>query len=123
MATSSIVVFDQTGGPQGMMSGYLVTPETLLEGDPDEKVHEFFQTPGGSFSAGVWRCTPCTEQIEPYPVHEFMHILDGRVAVTDDDDVTHEFGPGDGFLIRKGGKIRWQIIETVTKWYVAFEGD
>ena len=122
MSGSGITRLEPNGpGGRGLGPSDLVTAETLIEGDPTELIHGFFTNATGELTAGVWRCTPCTEVFESYPVDEFMHILEGRVTVTGADGVPHSFAAGDAFVIAKGTRITWKIEETVRKYYVILD--
>ncbi len=73
----------------------------------------------GDSSAGLWECTPGGWHIDNRPNTEFVHILSGRVRMTDDaDGSVREIGPGDLMVLPKGWSGRWDILETTKKFYV-----
>ena len=70
-------------------------------------------------SAGLWECTPGGWHIESRPNTEFVHILSGRVRMTDDADGSErEIGPGDLMVLPKGWSGRWEVLEPTKKFYV-----
>lgn len=122
MSDNGVIRFEANGpGGQGLGPCNLVTPETLIEGNPTERIHTFFTSVTGQLTAGVWTCTPCTEVFASYPVDEFMQVLEGRVVVTGPDGVPRTFEAGDAFVIAKGTPLTWKIEETMRKYYVIFE--
>jgi uncharacterized cupin superfamily protein len=112
-------------GPEGVglqFWGHLES-ENVIEGDPTEIGHNYFTDGTGRLTAGVWECTPCTSQIDSYPVDEFCIILSGCVVVTDAAGRAETFKPGDAFVIPKGLKCAWHMPETTRKYYVIFDAE
>lgn len=71
--------------------------------------------PGHPTRTGIWRCTvgvfDCTEQGD-----ELMTILSGRSRLTDlNSGETSELGVGDSYFVRDNSRVRWEIVEDVTK--------
>lgn len=95
--------------------------ENVIEGNPTETGHNYFTNGTGQLTAGVWECTPCTSQIDSYPVDEFCTILSGMVVLTDENGHAETFKPGDSFVIPKGLKCTWHMPETTRKYYVIFD--
>lgn len=86
-------------------------------GDPQVSLVEFYAD--GVTETGIWECTPGGWHIESRPDTEVVHILSGRVRMTDDEDgSTREIGPGDVMVLPKGWSGRWDILETTRKLYV-----
>ena len=68
---------------------------------------------------GIWECTPGKFDVIDRKNVESIHILKGVVGMT--DLKTKEFtvmGPGDCATLELGSSVRWEIIETVTKFFV-----
>lgn len=78
---------------------------------------------GHTTRTGIWRCTKgvfeCTEQGD-----ELMTILSGRCRLTDmvTSQVT-ELTEGDSLFIHDGSRVRWDIIEDVTKVFFGHKAD
>ena len=49
-----------------------ITPDMLEAGEASELCHNYYTSPSGVLTAGVWKCTAHTLQFAPYPVDEFM---------------------------------------------------
>ncbi len=68
---------------------------------------------------GVWACTPGSWELVDRPDTETIRFLQGRARLTNaDDGSTVELGPGDVLVLPKGWSGRWEILETVRKFYV-----
>jgi uncharacterized cupin superfamily protein len=122
MAKTSVIRLNRDG-PEGVglqFWGHLEN-ENVIEGEPTEIGHTYFTDSTGHLTAGVWECTPCTSQIDAYPVDEFCVILSGTVVVTDGDGRAETFKPGDSFVIPKGTKCTWHMPETTRKYFVIFD--
>jgi hypothetical protein len=61
-----------------------------------------------------------SSEVECQPFTEVCFILSGLVIITDHTG-THSFPPGSGFILPKGLKYRWEMPETVVKFYVILE--
>ena len=71
--------------------------------------------PGYKIRTGIWRCTAgvfeCTEQGD-----ELMTILSGKCRLTDQDTgEVSELAVGDTLFIRGGTRMKWDVLEDVTK--------
>jgi uncharacterized cupin superfamily protein len=92
-------------------------------GDPQTFGVELFATDGSSgagpaVQAGIWECTPGGWPIVDRPDTETMHLVAGRIVITDADGTAHRLGAGDTFVLPKGWSGRWDVLETVRKIYV-----
>lgn len=74
----------------------------------------------GDQEVGVWECTPGPSYWR-LETHEFVHILEGRMTVTQDGGSPTEIGPGDVVVFPRGWSGTWEIHETIRKAYVLFE--
>jgi uncharacterized cupin superfamily protein len=69
--------------------------------------------------SGIWECTPGPSYWS-LETNEFVHIVAGRMTVTEDGGEPVEVGLGDTVLFATGWKGTWEIHETVRKLYVIF---
>lgn len=69
------------------------------------------------FQVGLWECTPGGWHIENRPDSETVRILRGRARLTNDDGDSVELTAGDVLVLPKGWSGRWDILETVRKFY------
>lgn len=88
-------------------------------GDPQASGIEFFS--GHGIDVGVWECTPGGWAIVNRPNTETMMLLGGRVRITPADGEAVELEEGDVFVLPKGWSGRWDVLETVRKFYVTAE--
>ncbi|HEV2362382.1 MAG TPA: cupin domain-containing protein [Acidimicrobiales bacterium] len=69
--------------------------------------------------SGIWVCTPGPSRWA-LETNEFVHILSGRMTVTEDGGDPVVFGPGTTALFPVGWTGTWDIEETIRKLYVIF---
>mmetsp|Transcript_20272 Transcript_20272/g.42477 ORF Transcript_20272/g.42477 Transcript_20272/m.42477 type:complete len:118 (+) Transcript_20272:33-386(+) len=70
-------------------------------------------------STGIWECEPGTFDVEKRGNVESVMILKGVVKLTDlDTKVETELRAGDCATLEKGSSVRWEIVETLRKFYV-----
>jgi len=87
----------------------------IVEGAPEASGRIDAGGPGAPTRTGIWRCTKgvfeCTEQGD-----ELMTLLSGRCELTDLTTGTIvTLAPGDTAFLRDGSRLRWAILEDVTK--------
>lgn len=95
-------------------------PERILEGQPDQTLWNHYSDPSQQFHVGLWACEPGKWQVK-YTEHEYCHILEGCVRMTDRDGQWTELKAGDHFVIPAGFEGTWEVIEPTRKIYVLFE--
>lgn len=91
----------------------------IVDGDPKTFGRIDEGGPGHVTRFGIWRCTvgafECTEQ-----GNELMTVLEGRCRITWlQSGVVRELGPGDTLMIADGSRVRWEILEDLTKVFFA----
>lgn len=121
MQNVAVIPFTQTprDGQRFPRTGH--RPELIAEGNPIEYGEVFFRDAGRRFMTGVWDCDPGTFEFESYPVDEICFVLEGSIVLTTGDGVRQAFGPGQGFMIRKGSKLRWEMPTGTKKYYVVLK--
>lgn len=97
------------------------TPGRVLSGKPRTKTRNYYADSAEHFYAGIWESTPGKWQVE-YSEHELVHLLAGRVVLTDADGHEQRFGPGDMFVIPAGFRGTWETVESVRKLYAIYQG-
>jgi uncharacterized cupin superfamily protein len=96
-------------------------PEDLAPGSavPVAASHDYHTSSCGQFSAGLWTCTAHETVVGSYPVHEFIHLLEGSIILTVDDQ-EHVFEAGDSFFIPQGLECSWRQPAALKKCYIVY---
>jgi uncharacterized cupin superfamily protein len=81
----------------------------LFVGEPPVK-HErqIFIDPTGQFVVRIWDTSACKCKPSAAHSHEWTHVLDGSITLTDADGATHHFSKGDTFAISHGTVYGWE---------------
>lgn len=95
-------------------------PDNVVAGSPTTKLQNYYTDGSGQFFSGIWESTPGKWRVN-YAEEEFCAILEGRVVLTNSENIAETFVKGDAFIIPKGFTGTWETIEAVKKWYVIFE--
>jgi uncharacterized protein len=114
--TSKIISFASPGTAESASPA----ADRLVSGEPRQSIWNAFSTPDGCFHLGQWHSSRGAWRVR-YTEYEFCHLLAGKVRLSDDDGLAHEFGPGDSFLIVKGFCGVWEVLEDCTKLYAIYE--
>jgi uncharacterized cupin superfamily protein len=119
MADQTVIVFDRDGDPAtGLQPWDPIDPETLASAHPVQRGHTFFSSASGRLTAGVWDSTPYEEVRGPYPLDEFMVLLEGSLDIENEDGSTQTFPAGVGCVIPRGTVLRWKQSEYLRKFWV-----
>ena len=102
----------------GMAPSTMVAPDDFTTEDRTERISHHFTSDDQRILTGVWECAPCREEIDAYPVHEMMTVLDGSVTVTDAEGHAETYEAGDTFFIPKGAPCTWEITRKMRKFYM-----
>ena len=117
--TTKPVRLNAGGDPAtGMVPSDMVDPDDFTTDDRTELISHHYTTDDQSIMTGVWECAPCKEEIEAYPAHEMMTVLDGSVTVTGADGQAQTYEAGDTFFIPKGTPCTWEITKKMRKFYM-----
>lgn len=98
----------------------VVPPEAVLHGEANETGAMHLEADKGKFLIGTWECTPYAENLAYPDLNEFCVVISGRVALTDADGTTTEFGAGDCYIVPKGFDGKFEVLETLRKIYVIY---
>lgn len=74
----------------------------------------------GKTESGLYSAGPSEQDIESYPVDEFMYFIQGSVKLTSSDGTILEVRAGEGAAIPKGWKGHWST-QGYKKYYVTYE--
>jgi uncharacterized cupin superfamily protein len=76
----------------------------------------------GDIVTQIFESGPRKLQLVDTPYDEFIHVLDGKLILTDDKGVAHEFGPGDNLLLPRGFTGTWEMIGDTFRELIVVEG-
>jgi uncharacterized cupin superfamily protein len=98
---------------------YPMPEEIRVEGDPAAKVHWLRASAAGEppYYAGLWTAQPSVFDYT-FEMNETLHVLEGRVVVTQKDGPTLDLRPGDVATFPKGAVTRWDVREPFKKVFV-----
>lgn len=85
-----------------------------VEGNPSMKTWVQYSAPDGSVRAGTWEATVGTYHAT-YSAFEFVHLIRGRIVITEDGGRPVTVTAGDAFCVEAGFKGTWRIEEPVLK--------
>jgi len=110
-------------GPEdvGMQIWDPIDPSELETGKPVQRGHVYHEDTAHGYMAGVWDCTPMTVKFAPYPVNEFMFLLEGSVTMRLSDGSEVTINAGETFIIPKSLPCQWKQEGYVRKFFAIFE--
>ena len=122
MAGPGIVKFEPHGPAEtGLVEWDPIDPDELESGSPVQRGHIYHEVKETGYMAGVWDCTAMTAKFGPYPVHEFMFLLEGSVTLELEDGSQVTVNAGESFVIPKGLPCKWIQPGYVRKFFVILE--
>ena len=114
-----------------------IPPAGLVAGKPVHRGHYYLEDKARGLTAGVWDCTAMTEKFGPYPVNEYMIVLEGEVTIIENAPgapSSAERGrvgegagrrttirAGENFVIPKGLPCQWHQDGYMRKFFVIFD--
>lgn len=96
-------------------------PFTLKGATPLKREHIVFTNDAGNMSVGVWDSEAMVSKMEPFPVPEFVQMLEGEVTITEEDGTVQTFRTGDCFFVPKGTVCSWEIRQYVKKYFAVLD--
>jgi len=121
MASARLMrIFPHAGG-YGLDDWGDIPAAELASGSPRQRGRYYFNAPDIGLSAGVWDCTAFEGKMGPYPVDEFMILLEGSVTVTEANGRVTRVNPGESFVIPRGLHCAWKQDGYVRKIFVIYE--
>lgn len=98
----------------------LPAAEKILAGNPRQQVRNHYSDASGRFHAGTWECEAGKWQVA-YSEHEFCHLLEGEVILTDAAGRATRLAAGAAFVIPAGFRGTWETVRPCRKYYVIYE--
>ena len=122
MKSSGFMRFEPHGpADTGLVEWEEIAADDLETGTPVQRGHIYHEEPAVGYMAGVWDCTAMTLKFSPYPVHEFMFVLEGSITIALADGSETTVNAGEAFVIPKGLPCKWIQPGYVRKFFVIFE--
>lgn len=106
----SVVVAPQSAGAVAL------TEAAEMIGGGHQREAALFTNGRGNMEAGIWETTAFETVSQPFSVHEFAHIVEGAVTITDAGGA-HRFEAGDSLFIPAGTVCAWKADAPVRKFY------
>ena len=99
---------------------YYVSAEKLITGNPKQTAWVQYTDPSGKYFAGLWASEVGKWRIS-YTEEEYCLMLEGVSVITDEQGVAVTVRPGDEFVIPRGFKGTWEVLEPTRKRFVLYE--
>ena len=123
MRTAAFVKLNAHGpGGAGLTLRPPYPKENLETEPPIHSSHLYVNDEAQGIKIGVWECTPHTGKMGPFPVNEFMILLEGSVTMLEKDGREVTARAGEAFVVPMGAVCQWKQSEPVRK-YFAIQSD
>ena len=109
--TASTVISESVSDAQ--LDPSPLTPEQVLEGDPQSSVKILWASDDGTQASGIWECTPGTFTWEH--TNETAGFVQGKATITPEGGGPLNVTGGDAVFFPIGTKTHWVVEETVRK--------
>jgi uncharacterized cupin superfamily protein len=97
-------------------------PAELLSGPPPVRhAREWFVNVSGQLAVGIKDTTTFHQKPIRSPRHDWRHVLEGSVSLTDEVGKVHHFAEGDTFLIPLGVVCDWRCDDHLRTIYCNFQ--
>ncbi|MEM7196455.1 MAG: cupin domain-containing protein [Pseudomonadota bacterium] len=116
-AEGGVIVFDQEQLKMQMTLMDSTEPFVIHGEKPLQNNCVNFTNDAGNMFTGMWDSTAFESEMRAYQWHEMVHLLEGRVRITDSLGITQEFEAGESFFIPKGTRCQWTVDQYVKKFY------
>jgi uncharacterized protein len=87
----------------------------------DECEYHCFRDPTGNVLVAFWEGQPGIVHLGQWPYDEVCVLLEGRVALVDEDGGRREFTAGDSFVIPRSFSGTWETVEATRKIFIAID--
>jgi len=115
MSNRKIVKYGALRNPANSIPGWEV-----VAGSPEMESFFQFGQPGDRVVSGTWTSTVGTYHATySHPtMHEFVHMIEGKMTITPEGGSAVELSAGDAFMIEPGFVGTWEVLEPVRKHFV-----
>lgn len=91
-------------------------PFEIRDRKPVQRNKTVFTNDTGNMSMGLWDSEAMISVMRPFPIHEFVQMLEGEITITEESGDTQIFKTRDCFFVPKGTVCSW-TIEVYAKIY------
>lgn len=91
-----------------------INPDWIVDGEPRARMAEWSRSVDGTTTTNVWDCTAGRFRWF-FAVDEIVHIMDGSVTVSAEDQPPRTLVAGDAALFRAGTWSEWHVPNYVRK--------
>jgi uncharacterized cupin superfamily protein len=116
-ADGGVVVLDPVALQNGMEKLDSTDPFVIQGEAPLQHDSNAFSNDEGNMFIGMWDSTAFESEMLPFPVHEFVQLLEGEIIISEADGTVHEFVSGDVFMVPEGTVCSWKTNGYVKKFY------
>ena len=122
-SANASVIRIEADGPEGigLSEWETMDPKALASGNPVQRGYLYDEGEEAGYSAGVWDCTAFDDAPGPYPVDEYMLLLEGTVIMEMPDGTEITINAGEAFVIPKGLNCQWKMPGYVRKIFMILE--
>lgn len=115
----------EANGPNdvGLEDWEAMDPKALASGAPVQRGYLYDEHEPDGYLAGVWDCTAFDDKPGPYPVDEYMLLLEGQVIMEMPDGTSVTIEAGEAFIIPKGLNCQWKMPGYVRKIFMILENN
>ena len=99
---------------------YFLPAEKLISGNPLQTIWQHYTDPSAKFLTGIWQSEVGKWRIS-YTEEEYCQILEGISILTDESGAAVTVASGENFIIPRGFKGTWEVLEKTRKIYVIYE--
>lgn len=99
---------------------YFLPVEKLISGNPKQTLWQHYIDPSAKFLTGIWQSEVGKWHVS-YTEEEFCQILEGSSVLNDEQGNAVTVSSGESFVIPRGFKGSWEVLEMTRKIYVVYE--
>jgi uncharacterized cupin superfamily protein len=88
---------------------------------PVLNAYSYYEDKDLGLYVGVWDSTASQEVFLPYSMDEFMWLIEGQVAMVDENDDETIVKAGEAFVIPKGLPCSWKLEGYLKKFYMIYD--
>ena len=89
----------------------------------EECEYHCFRDPSGQVLVAFWEGEPGVVRLGQWPYDEVCILLEGKVAVVDDEGGRREFVAGQSFVVPRSFSGTWETVERSRKIFIAIDTD